>query len=66
MGDYIVSRGGEVAGNVSGKVAYVVVGGEGSSDYAYGNYGSKVKKAMDLQAKGKPIQIIAETDLYAC
>lgn len=66
MGDYIVSRGGEVTNSVSGKVAYVVVGDEGSSDYACGNYGTKVAKAMDLQAKGKPIQIITETDLYAC
>ena len=59
----IKSRGGEIANNVSGKVAYVVVGNEGSSEYAHGNYGTKVKKAMELQDKGKPIRIIAESDL---
>ena len=59
----IRERGGEIAASVSGKVSYVVVGAEGSERYANGEYGSKVKKAMELQDKGKPIQIIAERDL---
>lgn len=59
----IKERGGEVSDSVSGKVSYVVVGAEGSERYANGEYGSKVKKAMELQDKGKPIQIIMESDL---
>ncbi|MCH4052994.1 MAG: hypothetical protein LKG38_00025 [Atopobiaceae bacterium] len=59
----IRQRGGEIAKGVSGKVSYVVVGNEGSEHYANGEYGSKVRKAMELQDKGKPIQIITETDL---
>lgn len=59
----IVERGGEVSGSVSGKVSYVVVGGEGSEAYACGSYGSKVKKAMALQDQGKPIRIIEESQL---
>lgn len=59
----IKERGGEVVKGVSGKVSYVVVGNEGSDKYANGEYGSKVKKAMELQSKGKPVQIIMESDL---
>lgn len=61
---YITERGGAIAGSPSGKVSYVVVGGCGSEAYAMGSYGTKVKKAMDLQAKGTPIQIISERELY--
>lgn len=63
VAEIICSRGGEIAKSVSGKVHYVVVGNEGSTAYARGNYGSKVKKAMELQDKGKPIQVISESDL---
>lgn len=59
----IKERGGEIAKGVSGKVSYVVVGNEGSARYANGEYGSKVKRAMELQESGKPIQIIMESDL---
>lgn len=61
---FITERGGLIAGSPSGKVSYVVVGGCGSEAYAMGTYGTKVKKAMDLQAKGAPIQIIQECELY--
>ncbi|MDO4428528.1 MAG: exonuclease domain-containing protein [Atopobiaceae bacterium] len=61
---FITERGGLIAGKPSGKVSYVVVGGCGSEAYAMGSYGTKVKKAMDLQAKGAPIQIIQECELY--
>lgn len=61
---YITDRGGIIAGSPSKKVSYVVVGGCGSEAYAMGSYGTKVKKAMDLQAKGVPIQIISERELY--
>ena len=50
---------------VSGKTSYVVVGSLGSDAYAYGTYGTKVKKAMELQEQGKPVRIITEDQLYA-
>lgn len=56
-------NGGTVMGSVSKKVNYVVVGGLGSDAYSFGNYGTKVKKAMELQADGIPIKIIEEHDL---
>ncbi len=59
----IESLGGSVVSNVSRKCDYVIVGGKGSERYAFGNYGSKVKKAMGLQAEGFPILIVTETDL---
>lgn len=59
----IRDRGGEIAKAVSSKVHYVVIGNEGSEAYAHGNYGTKVKKAMELQDKGKPIQVITESHL---
>lgn len=60
----IEAHGGEIANNVSGKIAYLIVGGKGSSQYAFGNYGTKVKKALELIDKGKPIQIITEDTLF--
>lgn len=65
VGSYIEERGGEVSENVSGKVSYVVMGSLGSDAYAYGKYGKKVEKAMELQDAGKAIQIITEEQLYA-
>lgn len=61
---YITERGGIIAGSPSRKVSYVVVGGCGSEAYAMGSYGTKVKKAMDLQAQGVSIQIVQECELY--
>lgn len=43
---------------------YVVVGSKGSDFWALGNYGTKVKKALDIQAKGFPIKVISEEQLY--
>ena len=59
----IADNGGTVMGSVSKKVNYVVVGGLGSDAYSFGSYGTKVKKAMELQADGIPINIIEEHDL---
>jgi DNA polymerase-3 subunit epsilon len=61
--DFIKEHGGEIAKSVSSKVAYVVQGNEGCEAYAYGTYGGKIKKAMELQDAGKPIKIIQEDQL---
>ena len=66
----IISRleqlGATVKTGVSGKTDYVIVGGYGSDNWACGNYGSKVKKALELQAKGKDIKIIKEEEFFKC
>ena len=59
----IEARGGAVCNGVSRKVDYVVVGGKGSDQYAFGSYGTRVKKAMELQDGGCPIRIIYEEAL---
>lgn len=47
------------------KDSYVVVGNLGSSRWAFGDYGTKVDKAITMQAKGKPIVVISESVLFA-
>ena len=59
----IVERGGIIKSGVSKKVNYVVVGDLGSPNWSYGNYGSKVKKAKELQGSGVLIEIIPEKTL---
>lgn len=61
--EWIVLNGGKVVSSPSGKTNYVVIGSLGSKEYSFGNYGGKIKKAMALQAQGKPIRIINESDL---
>lgn len=57
-------RGAIVLDSVTKKVDYLIVGGQGSSAWAAGNYGTKVKKALAMQEKGINIQIIREADLF--
>lgn len=67
VGEYIEQHGGIVCkSGPSRNTDYVVVGSKGSDFYALGNYGTKVKKALDLQAKGFPVQVITEEQLYKC
>lgn len=61
---FISSKGGICKSGVSSKTNYVVVGSNGSPDWACGNYGSKIKKALELQENGNPIQILKETDFF--
>ncbi len=42
---------------------YLFVGGKGSPDWAYGNYGNKIKKAKELQEYGYSILIMSEDAL---
>ena len=59
----ILQNGGQVLSGVSKKCDYVVVGDEGSDAWTTKNYGSKVKKALELQSKGDDIQIVSEDAL---
>jgi hypothetical protein len=52
---------GTVAGSVSPKLHYLVIGDEGSPLYGQGSKGSKQTKAEDLNEKGANIRIISET-----
>ena len=56
------AMGATIRTSVSGKTDYLVVGAYGSPDWSYGNYGSEVLKARELQEVGKKVKIINETD----
>lgn len=43
------------------KTDYLIVGAKGSEAWCAGNYGTKVKKTLELQGKGYPIKIIKES-----
>lgn len=64
IGGLIIKNGGEMSSGVTKKTSIVVVGGEGSKDWSYGNFGTKVKKAMELKSNGLDIEIIREEDLF--
>lgn len=56
----IIRHGGEIAHGVTTKLNILVVGGEGSDNWSFSNYGTKVKKALEYNSAGKDIQIIGE------
>ena len=56
----IISQGGECAKSVTRQTDILLIGGEGSENWLYGNYGSKVAKALQLQEKGHHIIILTE------
>lgn len=56
-------KGGITVSSVTKKTDYVIVGSRGSEAWSNGNYGTKVKKALELQEKGLPVQIIKEQDI---
>ena len=62
--EFLESKGAKVKTAVSGKTDYLIVGGLGSLDWKCGNYGSKIKKALELKDAGKNIQIINEVDFW--
>ena len=60
----LVSRGATIQKSVTTKTHIVLVGNQGNNAWVAGNYGTKVKKAMELQAKGLQIAIIKESDYF--
>ncbi len=64
VGKAIEAVGGVVVTSVSKKTDFLAVGGMGSTEWKFGNYGSKVSKALELQEKGVPITIFSESGLF--
>lgn len=60
----LVSCGAICKNSVTNTTHYLIVGGQGSSMWCAGNYGTKVKRALELQASGISIEIIREVDFY--
>ena len=59
----IINKGGICTNSVTSKTNYLIVGGAGSNDWKFGNYGGKVQRAMELREKGKNIEIMGEEEL---
>lgn len=62
--NFIEHRGGLCKTSVSSKTNYVIVGGRGSADWSFGNYGTKIKKAKELNENGCQIFIIEESAFF--
>lgn len=58
------SKGAKISASVSSKTNYVVVGDLGSENWQCGNYGSKIKKALELQQSGKNVEIYNEKEFF--
>jgi len=56
----IESLGGRVAGNVSKKVSYLLIGDLASRDWINSNAGLKIQECIKLRSQGSPISIISE------
>lgn len=61
---FIECRGGVCKTSVSSKTNYVIVGGKGSPDWGFGNFGVKIKRAKELNSEGHRIVIVSESDFF--
>lgn len=63
IGTILAERGANIIESVNKKVDYLIVGEEGNEKWAYGQFGNKISKAMEMQAKGHHIAILRESDV---
>lgn len=61
--ELIESKGGICKDTITKKTDYLIVGGAGNSAWKFGNYGTKVTKALQMQENGHPIVILKEGDM---
>ncbi len=62
--EYITQKGGMCDKNIKKTTEYLIVGSKGSDAWKHGNYGVKIKKAMELIDKGIDICIVTEEDFF--
>lgn len=62
--EFLQNKGAVMATTISGRTDYLVVGELGSNEWKCGNYGNKIKKALECQEKGGKVQIIGEKDFF--
>lgn len=56
----ITKRGGAIAESVTQKLNYLVLGAHPSRDWITSSYGRKIQRAIEMQQKGHPIQLLTE------
>ena len=61
---YIVERGGIINKSVKKSTNILIIGGLECQSYSNGTYGTKVKKAIELNDKGANISIVKEKDFF--
>ena len=64
VSETLIEKGAVIQNSITKKTDILIVGGQGSSAWCSGNYGTKVKKAMELKEKGAAIQIYREADFF--
>ena len=64
IGAVLEEAGATLHDTMTKKVDILIVGNFGSEAWLCGNYGGKVKKAVEMQNKGLPIKIITEDDMF--
>lgn len=62
MEQFLIAQGAVIKNSISKKLDYLIVGDLGSIMWIQGNYGTKIKKAMEYNEKGADITIIQEKD----
>lgn len=60
-----IDKGGICKPNVTRATDYVVVGGKGSPEWVYGNYGTKIEKAVERIRNGCTTAIVSESHWVA-
>lgn len=63
---FILARGGQIVTNITRQLDYLIIGAYGSPLWAYGNYGTKVKKVLEHRRDGYAIEIMLEVDFFSC
>lgn len=58
----LLHLGASISKGVTRKTDVLLVGALGDERWSFGNYGTKVKKALELKEKGQPIEILSEKD----
>ncbi len=61
----IVQDGGIIDSTIKKTTDILIIGDSECQAYAYGNYGTKVQKAIDYSTKGCDIKIIKESDYFS-
>ena len=64
VAEYVVNKGGIIEENVKKNLDILVVGDLDCDAYSNGTYGTKVKRAIELNSKGCHIKIMKEADLF--
>lgn len=64
VGEELAKYGAIITKSVTQKTDYLIVGDLGSQNWRCGNYGNKIKKALELQQKGKGIEIYNENEFF--